>query len=355
MTAALLARLTSGRGALGRLLRQTGFEPDPDCALVDIICGRPYYNLSRETRFYFPDFAPDLGLSELRRRPGRPGARLSLRAAPLSAWGRLPRALWRLLAARRRLETRRRTLGPTLVDGVAPMFVAEVRRASGEDLRQLDPALLLTRFQAWVGRVIDEFGAVVLEAALLAQMGAEVLARRRQGEALAALGRVRPRPEADVERLMARAAWGELPFEHLLDAVGHRAESDLELASPRWSEVPEGLKGAAVLAGQTFVEEPIAEEEDLALARSWRSLSDTLFHSWMYGWAELRRMLLALDRRLRLDGAVFWMTPSELAAAWQGGVSRDALDERRRRHLVMAGIVRPDTLSSDDLDAIGRT
>src|SRR5262249_43329157 len=53
MTWAIVRRLLSGRGGFGQMYRDLGFEPDPaldEEGVYDLVCGRPYCNLSREPR-----------------------------------------------------------------------------------------------------------------------------------------------------------------------------------------------------------------------------------------------------------------------------------------------------------------
>src|SRR5205823_641967 len=56
MTWAIVRRFLSGRGGLGQMYRDLGFDPDPaldDMGIYDLICGRPYCNLSREPRLQY--------------------------------------------------------------------------------------------------------------------------------------------------------------------------------------------------------------------------------------------------------------------------------------------------------------
>ena len=52
---AVVRRFMSGRGGFGLMYRDLGFDPDPcldDDGFFDLVCGRPYCNLSREPRLY---------------------------------------------------------------------------------------------------------------------------------------------------------------------------------------------------------------------------------------------------------------------------------------------------------------
>ena len=100
---------------------------------------------------------------------------------------------------------------------------------------------------------------------------------------------------------------------------------------------------------------PATRDEEILQARAWITLRESSLHWLMYGWSELRRILVTLDRRLRLDGGVFWLTLDELGPAVESGVRRDLLDDRIERHRLLEGIACPRVLFSDDLDALGRS
>ena len=56
MTWAIIQRFMSGRGGFGMMYRDLGFDPDPsldEAGIFDLICGRPYCNLSREARMHY--------------------------------------------------------------------------------------------------------------------------------------------------------------------------------------------------------------------------------------------------------------------------------------------------------------
>src|SRR5205823_9487111 len=56
MTWAIVQQFMSGKGGFGQMYRDLGFDPDPaldTIGMFDLICGRPYCNLSREPRMQF--------------------------------------------------------------------------------------------------------------------------------------------------------------------------------------------------------------------------------------------------------------------------------------------------------------
>ena len=70
MTWAVVRRFMSGRGGFGMMYRDLGFAPDPaldDEGIFDLVCGRPYCNLSREPRMQFQSLPFEHNFELLRR------------------------------------------------------------------------------------------------------------------------------------------------------------------------------------------------------------------------------------------------------------------------------------------------
>jgi pyruvate,water dikinase len=74
----------------------------------------------------------------------------------------------------------------------------------------------------------------------------------------------------------------------------------------------------------------------------------------MKGYALIRRILVELDRRFRLSGGIFYLTPEELPELEGGADLSERIAGRRRRRLVALSLEVPQVLFSDDLEAIGR-
>src|SRR5262249_32448226 len=56
MTWSIVKRFMSGQGGYGLMYRDLGFDPDPALdveGVFDLVCGRPYCNLSREPRMQY--------------------------------------------------------------------------------------------------------------------------------------------------------------------------------------------------------------------------------------------------------------------------------------------------------------
>src|SRR5262249_32441680 len=95
-------------------------------------------------------------------------------------------------------------------------------------------------------------------------------------------------------------------------------------------------------------------EAELQAAHTYLGLRETGKHYLMKGYALVRRVLLDLDRRHRLAGGVFFLTPAELPRLINGEDLTGMIAQRRRRRSLALSLEVPQVLFSDDLDAIGR-
>src|SRR5207253_6830566 len=64
----------SGAGGYGKMYRALGYDPDPELdadGVLDLIAGRPYFNLSRDARLYFRHVPYDYPFAKLKADPER--------------------------------------------------------------------------------------------------------------------------------------------------------------------------------------------------------------------------------------------------------------------------------------------
>jgi rhodanese-related sulfurtransferase/membrane protein insertase Oxa1/YidC/SpoIIIJ/phosphohistidine swiveling domain-containing protein len=107
----------------------------------------------------------------------------------------------------------------------------------------------------------------------------------------------------------------------LMAAAGHRATLDHELCEPRYSEQPHTL--TALLAAQLPVQRRHSSAradldptlaELVKRAHMFQTLKEDAKHHGMRQVAALRRLLLALDARVGLDGLIFFLTLDDVRA-----------------------------------------
>jgi pyruvate,water dikinase len=88
--------------------------------------------------------------------------------------------------------------------------------------------------------------------------------------------------------------------------------------------------------------------------QTYLGLRETAKHYLMQGYALIREALLELDRRFKLQGGVFYLTPPELHLLDQDADLLRIINERRQDRAIALSLELPPVIFSDDLDAIGR-
>jgi phosphohistidine swiveling domain-containing protein len=398
--------LLSHLGGWGQTYRDLGWHfprdsPEDDGCVYELVAGRIYCNLSREVRLHSHWLPLEYPFAAFKADPSKALAphpvRNSASAGPLF-WLFLPLRLPLFLADSLRRLVRLSALSHRFPDRfrqeILPPFLAETERAAEEDWSNLDARSLQDRYEYWFGRTLAFFARDSLKSTVLAavaQSGLESVLRRKLGEerARTLLGElsmgVRPDPEADLAGAVRDLLEGRLDRAAFLKRFGHRGHQEMELSLPRWSEVPAALdrflhpaanaagsphspgEPAALAAGFTAnTWEKIAREAKLSAleraalgtqVRLWQTylgLRETAKHYFMRGYALVRRALVEWDKRHRLQGGIFYLTPEELPALSAGQDVTKLIAERRRRRSIALSLEAPPVIFSDDLETIGR-
>jgi pyruvate,water dikinase len=401
MTWAVVRRFMSGRGGFGLMYRDLGFDPDPcldDDGFFDLVCGRPYCNLSREAKTHYRTIPFEYPFGELKAAPHKalyPTPRINHARLGWRFWLFFPFTMPRLVMRQTRAVMRQRDLARTFPQefraSILPKFNGEASAALQQDLTGLAPEALIDLFTYWTRRTLDDFARDSLKPTALAA----ILMAGLEGKLVRALGPrgakaavrdlimgVCPEPDSDVPSAVRDLADGKLTREAFLDKFGHRCSHEMELSAPRWSEDPAAVDrlcasdpspGAAVpgleltwarlvTVAKLTLAQSVALRAELDSLRTHLALRETAKHYLIKGLAVVRRALAELDRRYRLNGGIFFLTPDELPRlvagedpfppqreGWLGVI----VERRWRRSLVLSLEV-PQVLFSDDLEAIGR-
>jgi pyruvate,water dikinase len=415
MTWAIVHRLMSGQGGFGMMYRDLGCTPDPALdteGVFDLVCGRPYCNLSKEPRMQFCGLPLAHSFAALKSSPEKalyPTASFNPAEVGPHFWIVLPWVLVRLFRFELRLKRLARTVGPQLRERILPAFAADVEQENARDLTRDDAPALIKRLQFWTNRTLVDFGReslkpTALAAVAMSKLQTELGRRLGSDRARAAVSElamgVRPDPEADLPSAVRQLAADQLERAIFLTYFGHRSSNEMELSQPRWIEDPATLD-LLVSAGSSRRESPpyavspptttallsdyapltthhsplttpssawdkicgeaklsaaqrVALEPVLRDMQTYLGLRETAKHYLMKGYALIRRVLLELDRRYQLDGGIFYLTPEELPPLTNGQDFSKLIAQRRRRRTVALSIEVPPVIFSDDLDAIGR-
>lgn len=385
MTWSVTTRFMSGDGGYGRMFADFGFTPDPALAnesVYDLVCGRPYMNLSREPRMQWGRLPFGHSFADLKADPAK---------VPYSQSNFLPkkasfldkfRSVWRISRGGGKFQEQGRKFAEPFRQKIIPAFVKEATQASKEDWSHLDPSVLLEKLRYWIDRTLvafarDSLKPTAFAAASMARLQQPLEKklspeRARQAVGELALG-IHPDPEANLPGALKELALAKLDRTAFVEKFGHRGSQEMELSHPRWSEDPAGLDRVLTSAhyGGTLnaATDPLdrlaaevklhptlklmirAERERL---RTHIALRETGKHHLLRGYALIRRALVELDRRLKLNGGIFFLTLDDLPKLLGGEDLTELIVSRRKRRAVALTLEVPPALFSDDLEAIGR-
>ncbi len=174
MTWAIVRQFMSGKGGFGLMYRDLGFDPDPaldDEGIFDLVCGRPYCNLSREPRMQYRDLPFEHDFAAVKANPANalyPHATFNPAHARWRFWLFLPvifLKVWRSSVKVRRLA---RTFATDFQQRIVPLFLKEVEAAAAEPLASLANDELLDRLHFWIKRTLCDFARDSLKPTALA-------------------------------------------------------------------------------------------------------------------------------------------------------------------------------------------
>jgi pyruvate,water dikinase len=394
MTWSVLQALLSPGGGFGAMYRDLGFSPSAELGnegVYDLICGRTYCNLSREPLMYesglklrhsFPALKADPSMAT------RPVAEPNWSGAGLKFWLSLPLRLVEAVRMGTRLEQLSRTYGSQFRTELLPSLDEAIDAEKNHDIAALSDADVLDRLSHRIQLVLFDFARQSLKCTVLADIALTALDRKlrrllgKDGTRSAVnelTMNARPAPSADVAAAIGELRAGRLTREMFLARFGHRGPREMELAEPRWSEIPNSLdridrasvpeataQESRLLDGTAAGRNPekadagpIWQREDIektALrASEYIGLRETAKHYFMKGYALIRECLVELDSRFRFGGGIFYLVREELPQLVAGEDLSGLIAERRHRRQAALELVLPSVIFSDDLDAIGQT
>lgn len=388
MTWSLLRGYLLGRG-LSRMYRDLGFSPDPaldEKGNYDLVCGRPFCNLSRMPRMQDRRLPIEHSFAALKANPAgalNPRAVLNPARAGWRFWLLLPLVAAGVVRSAVRLHRASRTFPRDFREEILPRYLQALEQEAAADLEREPPQQLLERLRRVAELTLCDYARHSLKPTVLASAELAHLERRlgralgkeRSLEAIGQLmSRVRPDAESDVAGAVEDLTVGTLDRATFLERFGHRAGHEMELSQPRWADdaaavdrlclrrggddcarrgFPDPVEHWLENAGLSPAQQAPLREDVLRL-RTHLALRETGKHYLLKGYAEVRRILVELDRRFELTGGVFFLRPDELPELVAGADLGLRIRERRRRRALALSLEVPAVLFSDDLEAIGR-
>jgi pyruvate,water dikinase len=396
MSWAIVKRFMSGKGGFGQMYRDLGFDPDPsvdDEGIYDLVCGRPYCNLSREPKMQFRQMPFEHPFAALKAAPHKaiyPQPTLNPAKGGLKFFILLPFITFKLLRSATRMKQAGDTCAQQLREHTLPAWTKETEEGAQEDLTKVDEAALLQRLEHWIRRSLYDFARESLKPTALAAVSMANIERGLAKGSMdaekvrSAVGQlvmgVRPDADADLPEAVSNLAAGRLDRAEFLKRFGHRGPQEMELSKPRWAEESAALDelvnqgtfaagfGGPVIANRestSFVQRVQAEvretlrkqpdlEQEVARLHTYLALRETTKHYLMKGYFLIRRILVELDRRHKLNGGIFYLTPDELPRLIKGEDFSTTIAQRQKRRELTLSLEAPQVLFSDDLEAIGR-
>lgn len=398
MTWAIMQEFMSGRGGFGLTCRELGFLPSrrfDEEGVLDLICGRLFFNLSREVEFNFHGFLFEHDFQQLKRDPNKaiyPQPTPNIKRSNALFWGKFPYYIAKAITAELKHSKFRKDLDKILSEKIFPAFEEYVQTEKQVSLEELSDQEVIGKFHEWRRKTLDEFAKDALKATVFASFAyqqLEVSLRRcfseEEAKDLARLliTGLEGDLTIDANLKMWEVAQGKLTLEDFLEKHGHRSVGEFELARPRWREEPSYIKQIIASfranpdadptkhvqaqrsnrekANRRLVRLPVNEaaafrkriNKALNLVQRYMPFRETAKFYLMLGYELIRNALLELDRRYQLDGGVFYLVPDELNRLIEGEDLQSMIAERKTTRSRLLKIELPDVIYSDILNRIG--
>ena len=402
MTWALIRDFMSGTGGFGGTYRDLGFMPSPSVdtdGVLELICGRIYFNLSREAELYFHGFPLEHNFDELKsdiQKATYPQAKPNIKRSTTSFWFKFPYYVVKMVAADMKLRGVRKNFDKTLTEEIFPEFERYVQAEREIALENMPDEEVFAKFDEWHHKTLTQFAKDALKATVFAGFSYQQLAEKLQkcfdeteagNYARALITGLEGDLTVETNLQLWAVAQGELSLEDFLAQYGHRAVGEFELAQPRWREdsayveqIIESFRAnpdaapakhlEAQKANRLEMEQRLAAafetnkklaalrkqiESEINFTQRYMPFRETAKYYLMLGYELIRTALLEIDRRYQLDGGIFYLTPDELNPLAAGEDFGPVIAARKVKRSHLLRIELPDVIFSDSLDQIGET
>ena len=398
MTWAIMQEFMSGRGGFGLTCRELGFLPSrrfDEEGVLDLICARLYFNLSREVEFNFHGFLFEHDFQQLKRDPNKaiyPQPTPNIKRSNTLFWIKFPYYIVKAITAELKHSKIRKDLDRSLSEKIFPAFEEYVQTQRQVSLEELSDQQVIDKFHEWREKTLNDFAKDALKATVFASFSYQQLETTLQkcfseGEAKDLARLVITGLEGDLtvdaNLKMWEIAQGEYTLEGFLEKHGHRSVSEFELAQPRWREDPSYVEQIIASfrtnsdanptkhlqtqranrekARRRLTRLPVGKatafqkqiNKVLDITQRYMPFRESAKFYLMLGYELIRNALLELDRRYQLDGGIFYLTPNELDQLIQGEDLQSVIEERETTRSQLLKIEVPDVVYSDILNRIG--
>ena len=398
MTWAIMQEFMSGRGGFGLTCRELGFLPSrrfDEEGVLDLICGRLYFNLSREVEFNFHGFLFEHDFQQLKRDPNKaiyPQPTPNIKRSNALFWIKFPYYIVKAITAEFKHSKIRKDLDSLLSKKIFPTFEQYVQSQRQVSLEELSDQQVIDKIHEWRDKTLNKFAKDALKATVFASFSYQQLEialkkcfSEEEARDLARLliTGLEGDLTVDANLKMWGIAQGELTLEDFLEKHGHRSVSEFELAQPRWREDPSYVQQIiesfrtnpdanptkhlhAQRANQEKAKRRLARlpvskaaafrkqiNKVLDLTQRYMPFRETAKFYLMLGYELIRKALLELDRRYQLNGDIFYLVPDELNRLIEGEDLQSMIANRKTTRSQLLKIELPDVIYSDILNRVG--
>ena len=398
MTWAIMQEFMSGRGGFGLTCRELGFLPSrrfDEEGVLDLICGRLYFNLNREVEFNFHGFLFEHNFQQLKRDPHKaiyPQPTPNIKRSNVLFWSKFPYYIVKAITAELKHSKIRKDLDRILSEKIFPTFEQYVQTQKQVSLEELSDQQVIDKFHEWREKTLNEFAKDALKATVFASFSyqqLEITLQKCFGEeeardlARLLITGLEGDLTVDANLKMWEVAQDKLTLEDFLEKHGHRSVGEFELAQPRWREDPSYVEQVIASfhtnpnanpmehlqtqranrekAKRRLARLPVSKaaafrkriNEVLALTQRYMPFRETAKFYLMLGYELIRKALLVLDRRYQLDGGIFYLVPDELDRLIKGEDLQSIIAERKTARSRLLKIELPDVIYSDILNRVG--
>ena len=174
MTWAIMQEFMSGRGGFGLTCRELGFLPSrrfDEEGVLDLICGRLYFNLSREVEFNFHGFLFEHDFQQLKRDPHKaiyPQPTPNIKRSNVLFWSKFPYYIVKAITAELKHSKIRKDLDRILSEKIFPTFEQYVQTQKQVSLEELSDQQVIDKFHEWREKTLNEFAKDALKATVFA-------------------------------------------------------------------------------------------------------------------------------------------------------------------------------------------
>ena len=395
----IVRRFMSGNGGFGRFYQDLGYRPSPrvcEEGFLDLIGQRIYADPERLAQLFWGNgplqYDLEAVLADNTLLDQAPTKFESEKADGLF-FLRLPGMLCTMLRAWRASRRLRRAAGDRFEKESLPPYLDYVRAKRAEDLSHQETSQVCAELRARYVRVLDAFGKESLKPGFfgalaftdLRQLLVQLMGPAEGGQLACTLTMgLEGDTTVAQSQLLYRVAHGDASMQQFVDAYGHRAVGEMELAEPRYRENPRQLASTldAMRRSSRSPEEIHRQrarqrhelEKDLpALLARWGGSSfrerievslrqtqqllayrESGKHYLMMGYELLRLTILELARRWQLGREVFFLRLEELDRfEAQREQLLETASQRRVRWQSLQRLDMPDVIDSTALRQLG--